>query len=233
MSIPIVTINGLCSKRQDVLDCLRVNLHIPSWSWGIKSCFPIVTFPILRCATGFLMVVSRFSSAWGIMKTGARSLPNLGCSNIDNWWVGQGHPSEKYEFVNWDDYIWLFPIYGKITLMFQTTNQIKLLVAIQEVATDDSLNMAFLCDLQIIRGLFLASLKNHRCYCYPWNNAGWTFEVHVMTRCHYLEDHPTALGSSWWSSLSPKDWLIQHWNKWVLITPRAPNQLWSVGWSSK
>ena len=36
------------------------------------------------------------------------------------WWLG--HPSEKYEFVNWDDDI---PnINGKIKLMFQTTNQL-------------------------------------------------------------------------------------------------------------
>ena len=41
--------------------------------------------------------------------------------SITGWWLG--HPSEKYEFVNWDDEI---PnISGKIKLMFQTTNQIK------------------------------------------------------------------------------------------------------------
>ena len=35
------------------------------------------------------------------------------------WWLG--HPSEKYEFVNWDDDI---PnIYGKIKNGSQTTNQ--------------------------------------------------------------------------------------------------------------
>ena len=32
------------------------------------------------------------------------------------------HPSEKYELVNWEDDI--PKIYGKIKLMFQTTNQI-------------------------------------------------------------------------------------------------------------
>ena len=37
---------------------------------------------------------------------------------IAGWWLG--HPSEKYEFVTWDDYI--YPIYGKIIQMFQTTN---------------------------------------------------------------------------------------------------------------
>ena len=37
------------------------------------------------------------------------------------WLVGQGHPSEKYEFVNWDDEIpniWENKIHGN-----QTTNQ--------------------------------------------------------------------------------------------------------------
>ena len=36
------------------------------------------------------------------------------------WWLT--YPSEKYEFVSWDDDI---PnIYGKIKVMFQTTNQL-------------------------------------------------------------------------------------------------------------
>ena len=39
---------------------------------------------------------------------------------LSGWWLG--HPSEKYEFVNWDDDS--NPIYGKLKLMFQTTNQI-------------------------------------------------------------------------------------------------------------
>ena len=30
------------------------------------------------------------------------------------WLVGQGHPSEKYEFVNWDDYSQDIILYGKI-----------------------------------------------------------------------------------------------------------------------
>ena len=38
---------------------------------------------------------------------------------FSGWWLG--HPSEKYEFVNWDDDI---PnINGETKLMFQTTNQ--------------------------------------------------------------------------------------------------------------
>ena len=41
------------------------------------------------------------------------------CDLMAGWWLG--HPSEKYDFVNWDDDI---PnINGKIKLMFQTTNQ--------------------------------------------------------------------------------------------------------------
>ena len=40
-----------------------------------------------------------------------------------DWWYT--YPSEKYEFVNWDDDI---PnISGKIKVMFQTTNQMFLL----------------------------------------------------------------------------------------------------------
>ena len=38
-----------------------------------------------------------------------------------NWLVGQGHPSEKYDFVNWDDDS--NPIYWKIKNGNQTTNQ--------------------------------------------------------------------------------------------------------------
>ena len=34
--------------------------------------------------------------------------------HMDNWLVVEPYPSGKYEFVNWDDYIWLFQIYGKI-----------------------------------------------------------------------------------------------------------------------
>ena len=42
---------------------------------------------------------------------------------ITGWWLG--HPSEKYEFVNWDDDI--NPIYGKMPNSWQpvTTNQIN------------------------------------------------------------------------------------------------------------
>ena len=41
------------------------------------------------------------------------------------WLVGQGHPSEKYEFVNWDD---LQPnSHGKIKNGNQTTNQMVLI----------------------------------------------------------------------------------------------------------
>jgi len=36
-------------------------------------------------------------------------------------YVVEPYPSEKYEFVSWDDYSILFPIHGK---MFQTINQI-------------------------------------------------------------------------------------------------------------
>ena len=40
---------------------------------------------------------------------------------IYHWLVVEPHPSEKYDFVNWDDEI---PnISGKIEFMFQTTNQ--------------------------------------------------------------------------------------------------------------
>jgi len=40
--------------------------------------------------------------------------------NIARWWLT--YPSEKYEFVSWDDEI---PnMMGKIKAMFQTTNQI-------------------------------------------------------------------------------------------------------------
>jgi hypothetical protein len=39
---------------------------------------------------------------------------------ISGWWLS--HPSEKYEFVSWDDDI--PKIWKVIKLMFQTTNQI-------------------------------------------------------------------------------------------------------------
>ena len=31
-----------------------------------------------------------------------------------NWLVVSTYPSEKYDFVSWDDYFQMFPIYGKI-----------------------------------------------------------------------------------------------------------------------
>ena len=43
---------------------------------------------------------------------------------MTGWWLT--YPSEKYEFVNWDDDI---PDIWKIKFMFQTTNQMKLLLA--------------------------------------------------------------------------------------------------------
>ena len=46
--------------------------------------------------------------------------------DISYWLVVFRHPSEKYEFVNWDDEI---PnINGKIKLMFQTTKQYTVVV---------------------------------------------------------------------------------------------------------
>ena len=37
------------------------------------------------------------------------------------WWYT--YPSEKYDFVNWDDYS-NYSHYGNIKFMFQTTNQL-------------------------------------------------------------------------------------------------------------
>ena len=42
------------------------------------------------------------------------------------------YPSEKYDFVSWDDVF--FPIYGKIKAMFQSTNQIYSTAGSAEVA---------------------------------------------------------------------------------------------------
>ena len=42
---------------------------------------------------------------------------------ISGWWLT--YPSEKYEFVSWDDYSQLN---GKIKFMFQTTNQQMILI---------------------------------------------------------------------------------------------------------
>ena len=33
---------------------------------------------------------------------------------------GWAYPFEKYEFVTWDDYSQIFPVCGKIKVMFQT-----------------------------------------------------------------------------------------------------------------
>jgi len=32
-------------------------------------------------------------------------------TNQTTWWLT--YPSEKYEFISWDDYSQIFPIYGK------------------------------------------------------------------------------------------------------------------------
>ena len=39
-----------------------------------------------------------------------------------SWLVVSFNPSEKYDFVSWDDYSYIY-IYGKIKFMVQTTNQ--------------------------------------------------------------------------------------------------------------
>jgi len=66
------------------------------------------------------------------------------------WWF---QPSEKYEFVSWDHYS-LFPIYGKIIQMFQTTNQPLnphsqpfLLVFSHHVSTETSMASSRICPM--------------------------------------------------------------------------------------
>ena len=63
-----------------------------------------------------------------VQLTRAQNAPDGSLSYVEDdikhtssgWWL-YTHPSEKYEFVNWDDE--LFPICGNIELMFQTTNR--------------------------------------------------------------------------------------------------------------
>jgi len=50
--------------------------------------------------------------------------------HIPGWWF----QPEKYEFVSWDYYSILFPIYGK--KMLQTTNQIPILPKITSKSQD-------------------------------------------------------------------------------------------------
>ena len=52
--------------------------------------------------------------------------------SITGWWLG--HPSEKYD----SQLGWLFPIYGKIKLMFQTTNQISLVATMPGLGSSQS-----------------------------------------------------------------------------------------------
>ena len=59
------------------------------------------------------------------------------------WWLG--HPSEKYE----SQLGWLFPIYGKIKLMFQTTNQ-RFMIDIIRFMIDIAI------DIRIPHGYFLS-----------------------------------------------------------------------------
>ena len=55
-------------------------------------------------------------------------------TNISGWWYT--NPSEKYEFVSWDDY----PIYEmEKQKMFETTNQINRI----EACWNNVLNMVF------------------------------------------------------------------------------------------
>ena len=44
--------------------------------------------------------------------------------NITGWWLT--YPSEKYEFVSWDDEI--FNIWKVIKIMFQTNNQVRMIL---------------------------------------------------------------------------------------------------------
>jgi hypothetical protein len=51
--------------------------------------------------------------------------------NIAGWWLT--YPSEKYEFVSWDDEI---PnMMGKIKAMFQTTNQMVMFIGFEALFT--------------------------------------------------------------------------------------------------
>ena len=51
---------------------------------------------------------------------------------MHNWLVGATYPSEKYEFVNWDDYSQCMEKYK----MFQTTNQsLYILIQVIQILT--------------------------------------------------------------------------------------------------
>ena len=65
---------------------------------------------------------------WHVFSKGGSSGP--GEQYMNSWLVGQGHPSEKYEFVNWDDVC--NPIYGKIKNGNQTTNQVCMLSILEK-----------------------------------------------------------------------------------------------------
>ena len=92
------------------------------------------------CQLGFLVVYTnnrfclqlRLTPASALSRTNWRRFKStrtgdITCWGTQNWsdlsLVGGLNPSEKYE----RQLGWLFPIYGKIKLMFQTTNQKSLL----------------------------------------------------------------------------------------------------------
>ena len=98
--IPIAVTNKFLTSHWFVEDRVWSTLVIPLLRWSPRSRrFETLAHPTQRHV---------LNSFFGIYA---------------GWWLG--HPSEKYELVNWDDEI---PnISGKIKMMFQTTNQLWIL----------------------------------------------------------------------------------------------------------
>ena len=89
---------------------------------GFQDKKPIETMVITRYYLHFLGVFLQFfqvAQLWSSCVVGiCRKLEIVWLSFL--WLLGGFNPSEKYE----SQLGWLFPIYGKITVMFQTTNQL-------------------------------------------------------------------------------------------------------------
>ena len=86
-------------------------------------------------------------------------------SIVPAWWLT--YPSEKYE----SQLGWVFPIYGKIKAMFQTTNQFLLHVTILNPPATKKVNALKICMIFVVSGICGTILSREIIQC--GQGLGW------------------------------------------------------------
>ena len=103
---------------------LPSKIHDPDMSWELEDCFPLNISDWLRVYVNILET----GGYGGLTKHHGDIMRYLRFNwDIDHNLVGGWPTTLKNMKVSWDDYSILFPIYGKIIQMFQTTKQFRLL----------------------------------------------------------------------------------------------------------